>query len=304
MSDRAVILNCSRTPSGTAISGRTARFNAGGLGLGLVLLALLVGCNALDFAPLATATKTVSEVFQTDDAPIIVVETFNGSIDISPGENDEVVVELTKRASGLDHSIAEEALDGIHVAMIQTGDTIHITARRAGRWGGNAGAAVVIAAPPKAQLQLKSSNGHIICEGLQGGIDATTSNGKLEIVEGRGRLDLASSNGGIAIDATDASVTAHTSNGRIEFRGSLAQSDHQFRTSNGRIDLVLPPDSQFALNGSTSNSHIDCDFPIESEGKRHRSRLQGNVGQNPERTISVITSNGHIAIRKAGSRDN
>jgi hypothetical protein len=298
MSNCAVMPNCAQMSSGTAIPARTARFHAGGLGLGLVLLVLLVGCNALDFAPLATATKTVSEVFQTDDAPIITVETFNGSIDISPGENDEVVVELTKRASGLDHSIAEEALDGIHVSMIQTGDTIHITARLAGRWSGNAGAAVVIAAPPKAQLQLKTTNGHIICEGLQGGTEATTSNGKLEIVEGRGHLDLASSNGSIVIEAIDASVTAHTSNGRIEYRGSLAQGEHQFRTSNGGIDLILPPDSQFALNGSTSNSRIDCDFPIATEGKRHRSRLQGNVGQNPERTISVSTSNGRIAIRK------
>jgi hypothetical protein len=291
--------NSTSGSSGTMRSGPTAHFNACRLVVGIAFLALSAGCDALDFAPLVTATKTVSEVFQTDQAPIIIVETFNGAIDISPGDNDEVVVELTKRASGLDHSIAEAALDGIHVQMIQTGDTIHITARRAGRWSGNAGAAVVIVAPAKAQLQLKSSNGHIICEGLQGGIDATTSNGKLEIVEGRGRLDLASSNGGIAIDATDASVTAHTSNGRIEFRGSLAPSDHQFRTSNGRIDLVLPPDSQFVLNGSTSNSRVDCDFPIASEGKRHRSRLQGNVGQNPERTISAITSNGHIAVRKA-----
>jgi hypothetical protein len=301
--------NCTVRPSGygmssgTVVSGNTAHFNSGRLGLGLLLLAVLTGCNALDFAPLVTATKTLSEVFQTDDAPVIIVETFNGAIDVSPGKTDEVVVELTKSASGFDQSIAEDALDGIHVSMIQTGDTIHITARRAGRWSGNAGAAVVIAAPPKARLQLKSSNGHIICEGLQGGIEATTSNGKLEIVDGRGSLDLASSNGSIEIEADDASVTAHTSNGRIKFQGSLAESKHNFRTSNGSIDLVLPADSQFAVDGSTSNARIDCDFPIAIEGKKRRSRLQGTVGQDPARTINLVSSNGHIAIRKAPAAD-
>ncbi|HEV3137634.1 MAG TPA: DUF4097 family beta strand repeat-containing protein [Pirellulales bacterium] len=295
--------NCTAMSGGTVISGPAAHFNPGRLGSGIVLLVLFAGCNALDFAPLVTATKTISEVFQTDDAPIIVVETFNGPIDISPGKNDEVVVELTKSASGFDHSIAEDALDGVQVSMIQTGDTIHITARRAGRWSGNAGAAVVIAASPKAQLQLKSSNGHIICEGLQGGIQATTSNGKLEIVEGRGHLELASSNGGIEIEADDASVTAHTSNGRIKFQGSLAEGEHNFRTSNGSIDLVLPADSQFAVDGSTSNARIDCDFPIAIEGKKRRTRLQGTIGENPKRTISLVSSNGHIAIRKAPAED-
>ncbi len=289
------------TPTGTVIPGYPARLKVGGLGLALTSLMLAAGCNVLDFAPLATATKTVSEVFETDDAPRIVVETFNGSVDVSQGESDEVVVEVTKRASGFDQSIAEDALDGIQVSMIQMGDTIHITARRAGRSSGNAGAAVVIAAPPNSQLQLKSSNGHIICEGLQSAINATTSNGKLEIIDARGPLDLASSNGGIEIAATDATVTAHTSNGRIEFRGSLSEGEHQFRTSNGRIDLILPPDSQFSLSSSTSNSHVDCEFPIVTEGKQRRSRLQGKVGQNPVRTISVVSSNGHIAIRKAGS---
>ncbi|MBI3840258.1 MAG: DUF4097 family beta strand repeat protein [Planctomycetia bacterium] len=279
-----------------------ARFKVGKLGLGLVLLVVLAGCNALDFAPLATATKTVSEVFETDDAPQIVVETFNGSIDVSPSEIDEVVVELTKRASGFDQSIAEDALDGIHVSMIQTGDTIHITARRAGWSNATGGAAVVIAAPAKAQLQLKSSNGRITCEGLQGGIKATTSNGKLEIIDARGRVDVASSNGSIEIEAANAAVTAHTSNGRIEFRGSLAEGEHQFKTSNGSIDLTLPPDSQFALTGSTSNSRIDCDFPIVTEGKRHRGRLQRKVGHDPVRVISATTSNGHIAIRKERPR--
>ena len=68
-------------------SRHTARIHVGTLGLGLVLLVLVSGCGL----PLFTATETISEVFETGDAPTIVVETFNGSIDISNGEADEVV---------------------------------------------------------------------------------------------------------------------------------------------------------------------------------------------------------------------
>ncbi len=270
------------------------------IGLSLLLLPLPAGCNVLDALPLATATATVSEEFVTGDSPKIIVETFNGAIDVSDGRNDEVVVEVTKRASGLDRETAEANLDNIEVTMVQKENSIHVVARSVGHFQGNSGAAVVIATPKAARLQLRSSNGHIVCEGMRGGIDATTSNGRCEIVDSQGAIGVLTSNGAIEIDATDALVDAHTSNGRITFRGSLsADKEHRFQTSNGRIELALPADSRFRLEGSTSNARIHCDFPITSEGRESRRRLTGAVGENPTTSIIASTSNASIDIRKA-----
>jgi DUF4097 and DUF4098 domain-containing protein YvlB len=271
-------------------------------GFALASLAIIsAGCNALDFVPLATATATVSETFETAEAPTIVVETFNGSIDISDGERNEVVVEVTKRAGGLDEATAEANLDAIEVSMIQKHNTIRVTARQVGRNHGNLGASVVIAAPKTARLQLKSSNGPIVCEGLQGGIEARTSNARVEVVEAQGAIDAVSSNGSIEIEASDAVVDARTSNARIKFAGSLAAKDQSFKTSNGAIDLVLPPDSQFHLNCSTSNASVSCKFPVDREGKNRRTRLKGDVGEHPSFSITATTSNAHIDIRQANA---
>jgi DUF4097 and DUF4098 domain-containing protein YvlB len=250
--------------------------------LGLAALTVLsltpgAGCNPLDFAHLATVTSTSTEEFETTSSPKIIVETFNGSVDVSPSDTDRVVVEVTKRAGGFDQQSAEANLDLIEVSMIQKDNTLHVTARRVGAQPIHAGVDVVISAPVASQLKLHSSNGHVVCEGLQGGIDAVTANGKVEIVAGQGQLDLKTSNGPIAVEATNAIVNAHTSNGRIRFRGTLAGGEQELSTSNGRIQ---------------------CEFPLDQKGPSRRGRLQGVVGDDPACSINASTSNGTIQLQK------
>lgn len=262
--------------------------------LGLVSLALSLGCDL----PLFTANETISEVFKTGDAPTIVVDTFNGSIDVSNGSDDEVVVEVTKQASGFDQRAAEESLENVEVSLAEDENEIHVTIKRVGHTFGNCGASVVIAAPKGAKIDLKSRNGHVVSEGMQGGIDAQTSNGKIEVFEASGVVEVASSNGSIRIEAIDALVDAHTSNGRIQFQGTLAEAEHTFKTSNGKIDVILPRDSQFRFKAATSNGSIDCEFPFESDGSKSRRRKSGIVGDNPHCSLTLATSNSSIDIRR------
>ncbi len=230
------------------------------------------GCNALDFVPLVTAERRLSEDFKTSDTPTIMIETFNGAIDVSRGENSQVQVDVIKRASGIDQATAEAALDRVKVSMIQKGNSLVIKAEALDNPPGNFGASVVISVPAAAELKLDTSNGHVLCEQVAGNITAHSSNGKIEIIGGSGELGLSTSNGAIEMDATDAVVNARTSNGRIKFRGSLADDAQQFKTSNGRIQLTLPDDAEFRLNAHTSNSRVNCKFPIKAADGRERSR--------------------------------
>jgi DUF4097 and DUF4098 domain-containing protein YvlB len=282
--------------------------NFGPIAIGLVLLsfAMASGCNALNFVPLATAEARLSEDFKTSDAPKIVIDTFNGSIDISRGNDGEVVVDVIKRASGIDQPTAEAALNTVQVSMVQEGNSLVIRAERLTHGPGNFGAAVVIAVPAASELELHTNNGAVVCEQIDGQVDAQTSNGKLEIVDGRGPLKLKTSNGTIDIEATDATVDARTSNGRIEFRGTLADAKQRFKTSNGRIKLSLAADSEFRFDGHTSNSRIHFDFPIETDGSRkRRNDLEGVVGDNPDPECLIVanSSNGSIHVGKDDELD-
>ncbi len=261
----------------------------------LLLVTNLQGCDL----PLHRASETVADVFSTGPHPKIIVETFNGSIDISNGEQDEVVVEVIKRASGFDEKAALANLEAIEVTMTGDDDEVRIHIKRIGHTVGDSGASVVIAAPPESTVELKSSNGYVVCEGMHGSIEAKTSNAKVDVVEASGRIDVRTSNGPILIEAQDAVVDAGTSNAGVRFKGSLANGDHELSTSNGPVDAVLPEDSEFRFEAVTSNGRIDCDFDFDDNGSRSRRKKSGVVGKDPKFSLELTTSNSSIDIRKA-----
>jgi DUF4097 and DUF4098 domain-containing protein YvlB len=163
---------------------------------------------------------------------------------------------------------------------------------------GDCGASVIVAVPPDANVELKSSNGYIVSEGLRGSLKADTSNAKVDVVEATGNIEVESSNGPILIEAKDARVHADTSNSGIRFRGTLSSGDHQFSTSNGPIDVRLPADSQFRFVAETSNGGVDVEFDYEGEESRRRRKRSGTVGDDPQFSLELETSNSSIDLRK------
>jgi DUF4097 and DUF4098 domain-containing protein YvlB len=269
-------------------------------GLGLLLVAALAlgGCIGGNI----TAEETVSQSFDMGVSPRIVVETFNGRIDVKAGAEGRVAVDVVKRGAGFSQTEAEADLQNVEVTMIQEGDTLRIVARRtdSALVTGNSGASVDLSVPPGSSLDLRSSNGNIDSFGVTGGVTMDTSNGSLEVRGGAGRLDLNTSNGEIEIEADEALVDASTSNGRITFRGSLADGDQRFRTSNGRIAITLPAGTRFRIDASTSNGDVSTDFPVTLSGSARDNELAGRVGENPAMSITATSSNGDIDIRQGG----
>jgi DUF4097 and DUF4098 domain-containing protein YvlB len=286
------------------------------LGLGLAAVLVLPGCWVVNFNPF-TAEQEVSDTFKTKATPLIVVDTFNGVIDVTPGEKGIVEARVTKRAGGSTQEEAEQDLENIEVSMKQEGDKIEIKVGKTDQsmWS-NRGASVELQVPEGTVLDVRttngkvnvvaitgdvkarSSNGAIHVKGTRGKLDLTTSNGGIQAEGGTGRLDLKTSNGPIAVKSTKAVVNARTSNGAIQFTGRLNDGDNAFQSSNGKIALALPSDAEFNLDATTSNGRIKSDFAVDEDEKANKHRLRGTVGKDPKATIKVHTSNGSIEIRE------
>ena len=264
----------------------------------LVLSVGLTGC--IVNVGLAEATETVNNTFTTGSQPTIIVETFNGRINIQTGTDGQVAVSVLKKGSGNNQAAAEDDLKNIDVSMTQDGDTIRIIARRTNQGlVNNSGAQVDLTVPEAAVLDLTTSNGRITSTGVRGDLRLSTSNGEIDVQGGQGVQNLSTSNGRIQVEAQSAQVNARTSNGQISFSGSLADGDHSFETSNGQIEISLPASSQFSLDASTSNGRISMEFPITTSGTTTDNQLRGTVGDNPGVSIRVETSNGAIKILRS-----
>jgi hypothetical protein len=287
----------------------------------LVGAAIAVGCMVkVSGLSSDTATEDVEKSFAVGKTPRVVVEMFNGAIDVVSGvEEDKVRAKVTKRGAGASKEEAEDDLVNVEVAMVQDGDTIRVVARRAeGKPNpGNSGASAVVEVPTGAVLDLRSSNGAVNVVGRTGPVTAKSSNGAIKVKGGRGplqlatsnaaitvegaggKLDLNTSNGGITIAARDAEVNAHTSNGGIRFSGTLAEGEHVLHSSNGGLTLTLPEDARFRVDAATSNGRITSAFAVKEKGGQSKTHLRGTVGDDPAASLKLSTSNGGIKIEKA-----
>jgi hypothetical protein len=264
--------------------------------------------------------EVVTKSFKTGRAPRLVLDVFNGSIDLVADTEGRVEVRVTKQGAGENAEAAQAALKNIDVQMAREGDSIRVKAKRLEETKlTNSGASAEVRVPSGSVVELRTSNGEVSLRGGRGRADVRTSNGKIEVQKrmgplhlrtsnggitiagGTGPMDLKTSNGAITVEAHHAKLTAHTSNGPIHFRGTLAGGKHSLHTSNGNIELTVPGNAQFRFDAETSGGHIANAFSKERPAGKAKKRLADTVGQNPPTFIELRTSNGNVALRPQGS---
>jgi DUF4097 and DUF4098 domain-containing protein YvlB len=263
--------------------------------------------------------EVVAKSFKTGRAPRLVLDLFNGGIDLVADTEGRVEVRVTKQGAGESEEAAQAALKNIDVEMAQEGESIRVTAKRLEEVKKtSSGASAEVRVPSGAVVELHTSNGEVSLRGGSGKADVQTSNGEIEVKKrtgplhlrtsngaitiagGTGSMDLNTSNGAITVEADHAKLKAHTSNGSIQFQGTLARGEHSLHTSNGNIVLTVPPGEPFRFDAQTSHGHIANAFSKERPLDK-RNHLADAVGENPSTFIELRTSNGNIALRPRGS---
>jgi RNA polymerase sigma factor (sigma-70 family) len=264
----------------------------------------------------AKAEEVVTKSFATKKTPRLVVETFNGAIEVTTADKGKVQAKVIKRVQAASEEAAKEDLKNVDVQMTQEQDTIRITAKSEGlHLTTNRAAPVELQVPPGATLDLHTSNGKVTITGPTGDAKVRTSNGKIEVRGGKGKinlktsngsitadgaageLDLRTSNGRIEVKTSKASVTAHTSNGGIHFTGALVDGEHEFHTSNGSISLTLPSNASFRIDAHTSHGKATSQFHLKDGEGAKKSHVKGTTSDNPATTIRLHTTNGNIEIK-------
>lgn len=267
----------------------------------------------------------------------VTLEGFNGSIEITGWEKNEIEITGTKYAS------REDLLKSIRINISNTDSAITIRTEKPVErsWWNNGGGGVryVLRVPRKVQLErISSSNGRIMVNSLEGPARLITSNGGIDVTSLTGVLDAATSNGGINLqdikgemilrtsngtirgENITGAFEAQTSNGAIRARLTPASSSSLIRasSSNGTIDLTmdrfenneirattsnssitlnLPSQINAQLRAGTSNGSVSTDYEIAVRGKQEKNRLDGRIG-NGGALIDLNSSNGAIRIRK------
>ena len=257
------------------------------------------------------------------------VETFNGSVDISGWDQDTVDI------SGTKYGPSQEEADELKVDIDASPDSVSVRIPRPSMRRNNQGARLVIKVPRNTHLdrittsnssirtqdgvgtaRLHSSNGSIRVVDLHGDVEAETSNSSIELQGVDGNARARTSNGHIRADRLGGSLDANTSNSSVHVDVTRPDKSIRIDTSNGSVELSLPPNfsspihvdtnngaitvrmpesTNARLSARTSNASIKTELEVRAQGDISKNRLDGVIGSGGP-LIDLSTSNGSIHL--------
>jgi DUF4097 and DUF4098 domain-containing protein YvlB len=300
---------------------RSARF-----AMLISLVFAVAGCevNLNSEGIVSRETKT----FKVSGVPEVLLETFDGAIEVHSWDRNEIEIEIEKRAM-------EQALvDEMKVSAEQQGDRIVLKVTRPSRrdFDGvqigvhfSPSARLRVALPRKSTLTAASGDGSITVEDIHGKLTLNTNDGSvrasrvggeitvrsgdgsIRLDRAEGKLDLETEDGSIGVEAKPSALRVRTADGSIRLRvdhDSAMTEDWDVQTADGSITLTLPPAFNTELDAETRDGAVRTSHPAVHDEKRagedreeRRRTLKAKLG-NGGRTLRVRSGDGTIRIER------
>jgi hypothetical protein len=255
--------------------------------------------------------------FTVESRPDLTVSTFDGSIEVRPWNQPEVLVVIERRAA------TKEDAESIDVRIQQDGDRIAVAVRhpdRAFDWIGGRSARLIVNAPAGTDLTARSGDGSVDVEGLTGRIALNTGDGSIRasrlagelrfgtgdgsirVSEASGTLAAQTGDGSVSVEGALSGVTVRTGDGRVNLvasPGSVTTDDWSISTGDGSVTVAVPDAFSADLDAHTGDGRISVeDLSISNvTGRIAKNRLRGQLGAGG-RPLRIRTGDGSITLRK------
>lgn len=256
----------------------------------------------------------------TDAARAIDVRIGEGSITVSPSSTGSVEISIKSVARSLDRNAALGLLD-VHTVTAETTPS-GVVVRGPSAGGdrfvlGGIETNVSIAVPGSVELTLRTDDGRIEIEDLEGTVRAESGDGRIRVRNLRGRLTLrtwdgtivardvdgaleaSSEDGSVEVDGRFDSLRVETADGRLRAvcrEGSRVESPWLLRSADGSVTLELPESIDASLEAIASDGSIENRLS-GFRGTTGRFRVRGELGEGGHE-LFVATLDGSIELRE------
>ena len=245
--------------------------------------------------------------FKVDGQPNVVLDTFDGAIEIHSWDRAEVEVEIERRAmeQGLLDEIKVESSEKNGVVTVKvTGPTrtefrgvtvgMHIspTARlrvavpRSSNITATSGDGSIRAEAVDGKLLLTTSDGSVVGSRLGGDIQIRSGDGSIRLDNVTGKLDLETTDGSIGVDARPTVLKARTGDGSIRATiesDTVMDDNWDLSTSDGTVVLTLPESFNGELDAETSDGVVRSSHPLIEDSNAERRAGEENRADRRER---------------------
>jgi hypothetical protein len=292
---------------------------------------LLAGCEV----NLNTEGLSAREVmtFKVTGQPEVVLDTFDGSIELHSWDRNEVEVEIERRAMEqtlLDQIKVDAKHDGDKVTITVTGPRrdnrvtfgVHIspTARlrvavpRSANINAVSGDGSIRAEAIDGRIVLRTSDGSVTASRLGGDVQIRSGDGSIRVDNATGKLDLETEDGSIGVEAQPSVLRLSTGDGsvRVAIDPDTVMTDNwDITTSDGSITLTLPGSFNAELDAVTSDGVVRTNHPLlggeddrdddgdeSSRERRERRRtMRTKIGEGGK-ILKIRSGDGSIRIER------
>ena len=222
--------------------------------------------------------------FTLSDRDLIDVDGMqNGGVRVEGWNRDEILVRAKVSANARTEAAARELANAI---TIETGRRIEADFPEIeDNWRGKnkqwMSVSYEIFAPRNSNVEVKTHNGGLSIENIDGDVEFDVLNGGVTLVDLAGDVEGHTTNGGLTVELTG---------------DSWDGDGMDVATTNGGVKILVPDGYSAQLETGTVNGKLNFDFPVTVKGRldRNISTTLGDGGQ----TIRVRTTNGGVKVKR------
>lgn len=233
----------------------------------LILVSLLVFAGAETFS--SNKVELIkSHSFKVSSQTLFEVRTDGGEIEITPGNNYEVQVEIYGSKKSIEH---------YDFIFKSDDEVIKVIGERKTKWNF------------LSNLSLK----YKIKIPLKFDINASTAGGDVKVGGISGKHSLNTSGGDVWADEVSGTLKARTSGGDIKIFASNTEIDA--KSSGGYIKIYIPKNFNAEIDTVTLGGDIKCEFELNKVRSLSKHKINGEINNGGRRT-SAKTSGGDIRV--------
>ena len=250
----------------------------------------------------------------------------HGNIQVEPGDNDRVLIELERIADADSREEAEQVLANHEYAFDNRGNDVFIRSRYdkekkgfMNRWNRSTRLKinVIVHVPARYNVDFSSGAGNVGIEDLVGHIEGRTGAGNISVVDVRGYVEIASGAGNIDMEGDIERADVTTGAGNINLFGLQGAIDASTGAGNITAEITRQPREDSDLSSGAGNVTVtlsrnvgvyvdataalgsaECEYSsIKVEGKWMKKSFSGKVnGGGPE--LRMHAGVGNVALRR------
>lgn len=254
--------------------------------------------------------------------PNLTVKTFNGSIELRPGERNEILVDIERRAQTLEDAkeiVVETSEQGGNVLIEVKNPRRRQRGFHFGSWtspsvrliitvpreltvDASTGDGSIDASDVSGRIGLRSGDGSIRIQRVQGEITVNTGDGAVMAREVQGTVAVNTGDGSVEMSGRFDALRAHTGDGSIgidALPGSTMQREWTITSGDGGVRVRVPQEFDADVDvhtgdGSIRTTGVEVLTPRRSPDEE-RHNVKGRIGKGGE-LLTVRTGDGSIDV--------